>query len=153
VTVNGAIPLAKGIKEQNLSAKFMAPDGVIEQAFLDGAGDAAEGAYLTVVGLPPSALTGKGKEFVDNYKARFGKEAGTVSPLGYESAKVVLLAIERAGAKDRTKILEEVSKIKNYNGLFGMWSFDKNGDTTLDLISGNMVQNHTFVFEKLLTTK
>ena len=151
VTLNGVVPLAMGIKEFGLNAKLMGPDGIMEQAFLDLAGDAAEGTYVTVVGIPPSALTTvRGKEFVENYKARYNKEPGTVSPLAYETAKVVLLAIQRAGVNDRTKILEEVSKIKDYDGLFGTWSFDKNGDTTLNAISGNVVINKTFVFEKLL---
>src|SRR5690606_1903339 len=32
---------------------FMGPDGLINQAFVDGAGEAAEGALLTFGGLPP----------------------------------------------------------------------------------------------------
>ena len=31
---------------------FLGPDGLFTQAFIDGAGDAAEGAYLTFAGLP-----------------------------------------------------------------------------------------------------
>jgi len=31
---------------------FMDPDGLINQAFVDGAGEAAEGALLTFGGLP-----------------------------------------------------------------------------------------------------
>jgi len=153
VTTNGVIPLVKAMKEFGLDAKLMGPDGIMEQAFLDLGGDATEGTYLTVVGLPPTALTGKGKEFVENYRAKYNKEPGTVSSFGYEAAKVALLAIERAGTKDRAKILEEMSKIKDYDGLFGEWSFDQNGDTTLTIVSGNVVQNREFVFEKVLTTK
>lgn len=154
MTVNGVVPLATGIKEFGLNAKLMGPDGIMEQVFLDLAGDAAEGTYVTVVGIPPSALTtAKGKEFVEKYRTRYNKEPGAFSPLAYETAKVALLAIERAGVKDRAKILEETSKIKDYDGLFGKWSFDKNGDTTLNLVSGNKVVNKAFVFEKLLVSK
>ncbi|KYK27370.1 hypothetical protein AYK26_03870 [Euryarchaeota archaeon SM23-78] len=154
VTMNGAIPLVKGIKELGLDAKLMGPDGIMEQAFLDLGGDATEGTYLTVFGVPPAELeklTEKGKEFIEGYRVRYNKEPGTVSSFGYEAAKVALLAIERAGVKDRAKILEEVSKIKDYDGLFGTWSFDQNGDTTLSIISGNIVQNKRFVFEKVLS--
>jgi branched-chain amino acid transport system substrate-binding protein len=31
---------------------FLGPDGLINQAFVDAAGDAAEGAYITFAGLP-----------------------------------------------------------------------------------------------------
>ena len=37
---------------------FLGPDGLINQAFIDGAGDAAEGAFITFAGLPPAELEG-----------------------------------------------------------------------------------------------
>jgi len=151
-TVNGAIPLIMGIKEFDIKTKMMGPDGIMEQAFINEGGNATEGVYVTVVGIPPSALTGSGKEFVERYKARYNKDPGPVSAFGYEVAKVALLAIQKAGKKNRAKILEAVSKIKDYDGLFGKWSFDQNGDTTLTTISGNIVKDRDFVFEKLLST-
>jgi len=155
VTMNGVIPLVKGIKELGLDAKLMGPDGIMEQSFLELGGDATEGTYLTVMGVSPeelAQLTERGKEFVEKYRAKYNKEPGPVSSFGYEAAKVVLLAIEIAGVKDRGKILEEISKIKDYDGLFGTWGFDQNGDTTLTLISGNKVVNKGFVFEKVLSS-
>jgi len=153
VTPNGAVPLVKGIKELGITAKFMGPDGIMEQAFIDQAGDAAQGTYVTVVGIPTKELKGNGKEFYENYLKQYTKEPGAFSGFGYEATKAALLAIERAGVKNRAKILEEVSKIKNYDGLFGTWSFDKYGDTTLTIVSGNIVKNKSFVFEKLLSSK
>jgi len=150
ITPNGAVPLVKGIKELGITAKFMGPDGIMEQAFIDLGGDATEGAYVTVVGIPAKELKGKGKEFYENYLIRYNSEPGVYSAFGYEAANVALLAIKRAGVKDRAKILEEVSKIKNYDGLFGTWSFDQNGDTSLTIVSGSRVKNREFVFEKLL---
>ena len=38
----------------------MGPDGIFEQAFIDAAGPAAEGTYITFGGVPPSKLTGAG---------------------------------------------------------------------------------------------
>ena len=154
ITPHGAVPLAKGIKERFLNTKFMGVDGIMERAFIDQAGDAAEGTYVTVVGVPPEELvklTQWGKEFYDNYKARYGIEPETFSSFGYEAAKVALLAIEMTGVKDRGKVLEEVSKIKDYDGLFGTWSFDQNGDTSLTFVSGTIIRNGEFVFETLLT--
>jgi len=84
-----------------------------------------------------------------------GKEVQILSPenkgFGYEAAKVTLMAIEQAGLKDRTAILEEVSKIKDFDGVSGIWSFDQNGDTTLKLISGHKTVDGVFVFEKILS--
>ena len=151
IVPHGAAPLAKGLKELNI--KFMGGGGIMEQAFIDQAGDAAEGTYMTVVGLPPqelAKLTEKGKEFYGNYKATYNIEPETFSAFGYEAAKVALFAITKARTKDRAKILEEVSKISDYDGLFGIWSFDENGDTTLKVTSANIVINGEYVFQKLL---
>ncbi|MFH0876402.1 MAG: branched-chain amino acid ABC transporter substrate-binding protein [archaeon] len=153
ITPNGAPELVKGIKELGMDSKFIGPDGIMEQAFIDQSEGAAEGVYITVVGIPPKELTGKGKEFYDRYKQRYNLEPESFSTFGYESAKVALLAIEKAGVKDRAKILEEVSKTKDFSGLFGTWSFDQNGDTSLNFVSGNIVENGTFVFKKILQTK
>ena len=44
--------------------KLMGPDGIYEQAFIDAAGPAAEGTYITFGGVPPSKLTGAGAHVV-----------------------------------------------------------------------------------------
>ncbi len=146
ITPNGAVPLIKGVKEI-LGVKFMGPDGLMENTFIEGGGVAAEGAYLTTVGLPPAEL--KTTTFYHGYVEEYGTEPIGFSAFGYEAAKVALLAIERARTKDRARILEEVSKITDYDGLFGIWSFDQNGDTTLSVISRNRVKQGDFVFERL----
>ncbi len=45
-------------------------------------------------------------------------------------------AIKRAGAKDREKIRAAIAATKDFDGLNGKWSFDKDGDTTLEVMSG-----------------
>lgn len=152
VTPNGAAPLLKNVKRLGMAPRFMGPDGIVEQGFINQAGDDAEGVYATVVGMPPEELTGAGEDFYNKYKEKYGVSPGTFSIFGYEEANVIMLAIERAAAKDRAKILREVSRIKDYDGLLGKWSFDKNGDTTLDIISGNKVVNKIFEFERILST-
>ncbi len=50
--------------------------------------------------------------------------------------QVTIEGIKRAGVKDREKILNAIAATKDFNGLNGKWSFDKNGDTTMDVMSG-----------------
>lgn len=152
ITPNGSVPFVKEVRQMLPHTIFMGPDGIQEQAFIDQAGAAAAGVYTTTVGIPPNQLTGKGKLFVDAYKAAYGIDPGTYSVFGYEAANVVLRAIERAGEKDRTKILNEIAATINYDGLFGGWSFDSNGDTSLTLVSGSIVKDNRFEFQKLLGT-
>ncbi|MCC6178261.1 MAG: branched-chain amino acid ABC transporter substrate-binding protein [Chloroflexi bacterium] len=126
------------------SVKLMGADGIYEQAFLDDAGDGAEGVFVTFGGIAPSKLTGKGADWYRAYKTRFKSEPGAYAAYGYEAAKVALDAIARAGTKDREAIRQAVFNTANYEGVLGTWSFDANGDTTLTTMSGREVKNGTF---------
>ena len=140
--------LVKDMLAVGLNAKFMCPDGCFEDAFIESAGAAnlQDRALITFGGLPAEKLTGKGKTFVENYQKRFGKAPEAYAAYGYECGKVALAAIQRAGRKDREAIRAAGLTIKNFDGVLGKWSFDKNGDTTLKTMSGNGVKDGKFVF-------
>lgn len=151
--------LAKDMVSAGITCPLMVPDGCYEQAFIESAGaDVLNGrCYVTFGGLPPSELAkkgGKGKAFVDAYQKKFGKipdEAYAV--YGYESAKVALECIRKAGVKNREAIVHAAKNIKNYDGALGVWSFDDNGDTTLKTMSGSKIEGGKFVFDKILEIK
>jgi branched-chain amino acid transport system substrate-binding protein len=69
---------------------------------------------------------------------------------GYESARVALEAVRRAGKKDRAAVVEACLSITDFDGALGKWSFDANGDTTLRTMSGNAVRGGKFEFVKVL---
>jgi branched-chain amino acid transport system substrate-binding protein len=153
ITQQNAGQLWRDIKEANPDILMMGPDGIAENAFIEAAGDAAEGTYTTFGGLPADELQGKGAEFVTAYKEKYGGELEAYTAYGYEAINVLLGAIERADARgpaDRAQLraytLEEVSKTKDYQGVLGTWSFDENGDTTLTEMSGSQVVDGAFQF-------
>jgi len=144
--------LVKDMLAVGLDAKFMAPDGCFEDAFISSAGaeNVNNRALLTFGGLPAEQLSGKGKVFVQNYKTKYGKEPEAYAAYGYECGKVALEAIRRAGKKDREAIRIAGTTLKNFDGVLGKWSFDKNGDTTLRTMSGNTVKDGKFAFVTVL---
>ena len=151
-TQNNVGQIAKDMVAGGLDAKLMVPDGCFEDAFITAAGaQNLEGrCFVTFGGVPPSQLTGKGKAFVDAYRAKYGAEPEAYAVYGYESAKVVLEAIARAGKKDRAAITAAIAATKDFDGALGKWSLDANGDTTLTTVSGNTVKGGKFEFVKLL---
>jgi len=152
ITQNNAGKLFKDLRSVlGDSIKLMGPDGIYEQAFIDDAGDAGEGVYITFGGVPPSKLTGKGADWYKAYKAKFGGEPEAYAAYGYESTKIALDAIQRAGSKDREAIRAAVFATKDYDGVLGKWSFDANGDTTLTTMSGRQVKNGKFDDENAVT--
>jgi len=140
VVDNNASQLLKdkvAIMGDNETVKYMGPDGVQTQAFIDGAGaDVAEGAYGSVAGLAPADYTAAGQKFLTDYEAKYGKLTEPYAIYGYEAMNVLLKAIEdvcAAGGNptDRAAINKAVFAIKDFDGVLGKWSFDANGDTTL----------------------
>lgn len=139
--------LFKDMVKVGMTCPMMAPDGCFEQVMADSASpDVFEKAkfYATFGGLPIDALKtlgGRGAEFIRGYKAEYGKEPlEAYSSYGYECGLVVLEALRQAGKKDRDAIrVAALTKIKNFVGATGTWSFDAQGDTTNQTMSGNEI--------------
>jgi branched-chain amino acid transport system substrate-binding protein len=147
--------LAKDMKAAGLDVPMMVPDGCYENAFISSAGaDVLNGrCYITFGGLPVSELlkTENGKAFAARYEKKFGKLPDEAyAAYGYECAKVVIEAIKQAKVKNREAIVWYGTRMKNFDGVLGKWSFDANGDTTLQTMSGNIVQDGKFKFSELL---
>jgi branched-chain amino acid transport system substrate-binding protein len=130
ITQNNAGKLLKDIRGAGVNKHFIGPDGILEQAFLDDAGEDAEGVWATLGGIPPSAYTGELLDWKNRYKDFANGEPEPYAIYGYEAAKVALAAIDRAAVKDRNAVRDQVFATQNYTGLLGTWSFDPNGDTT-----------------------
>lgn len=126
------------------NVKLMGPDGLYAQAFLEDAGDAAEGVFVTFGALAPSRQAGKGAEWYRSYKVRYSAEPEVYAAYSYEAVRVAVDAIRRAGKKDRAAIREALLATRDYDGILGRWSFDANGDTTLTVMSGREVKNGKF---------
>ena len=156
---SGGPQLTKDLKSVAPEIQFMGPDGILTQAYIDAAGaDVAEGALGTVAGTAKDDLKGKGADFYKNFAAKYNKpNPDPYAIYGYEAMNVALAAIERAGKKDRAAILAEIGKTKDYEGALGTWSFDENGDTTLDrsenTMGGYKAVGGKWVFQKYLTAK
>lgn len=151
-TQTGAVQVIKDAVAVGLKAKLMMPDGALEQPLIDGAGaaNANDRVYLTFGGVPPAAMTGKGAELVERYRAKYGIEPQSYAVYGYVAMQVVLDAIARAGVKDREAIRAAIAATEQQGGILGDWKLDENGDTTLTTMSGNVVKDGAFQFVKLL---
>lgn len=147
-TQTNAGQLVKDLVAVGLKAKVMVPDGCFENAFIEAAGpsNANERAHVTFGGLPPEKLTGRGAEFVDRYRKKYGNAPEAYAVYGYVAAQVAIDAINRAGKKDREAIRAAVAATEQKDGVLGTWKFDDNGDTTATSASGNVVRNGKFEF-------
>ncbi len=153
ITQNNGGQLVKDMRNVGMTAdkvKFMGPDGTFEKAIIEAAGKDAEGIYATFGGLPAQGLTGDGKTWYESYKKKFNSEPEAYAAYGYESAKVVVNAINKACKNDRVAVRDAVMATKDFKGVLGTWSFDANGDTSLTTLSGNTVKNGKWEFVQAL---
>jgi branched-chain amino acid transport system substrate-binding protein len=153
ITQNNAGKLVQDLKAAMPDVKIMGPDGIYEKAFIDAGGAAAEGTYITFGGVPAPKLTGKGADWYRKYKDQFKAEPEAYASYGYEAARVALDAIQRAGKADRAAIRDALFATKDYDGVLGKWSFDRNGDTTLTQMSGRQVKGGKFDDENAVVLK
>jgi len=158
ITQNNAGQLWRDLRDAMPNVKLMGPDGILEDAWIQAAGEAAEGTYITFGGLPADKLTGKGADFLKNYNAKYpNNPPQAYTAYGYEAAGTVIAAIEKAAATNpadmsalRAAVLKAVSETKDYEGALGKWSFNQEGDTSLTAMSGNIVKGGKFVFDSVV---
>jgi branched-chain amino acid transport system substrate-binding protein len=127
---------------------FLGPDGLINQAFIDAAGDAAEGAYITFAGLPAPQLTGAGAQWYQRIRDRLGRDPDAYAAYSYECAVVAIQAIDQVQTKDRAAILDAMFNTEGFVGLIGTYSFTETGDTDASTISLNVVRDAQITFQE-----
>lgn len=118
--------LVRQAKEIGMNIPMMTGDGVYDPTFLNIAGKAAEGTYVTF-GKEPAGLA-TARSFMKNYKSNYG-EPGPYSIYAYDAANIILKAIADTKTTDGTKLAGYISKT-TFHGAFGDISFDKNGDVS-----------------------
>jgi branched-chain amino acid transport system substrate-binding protein len=152
VIETGAQLVIRQMKDLGLVAargvKYMGPDGLYEDELLKAATcDAvmATDFRMTFASLPFEKMKGVGAKTYETYKQKFGKEPTGYALYSAEAGRVAIDGIRRAAsqldkAKDITEkreaVRQAIANTKNFEGINGKFSFDENGDTTLDTMSG-----------------
>jgi branched-chain amino acid transport system substrate-binding protein len=117
--------LAKQAKELGLTAPLVSGDGMYDLEFVNIAGAAADGAYLTFTSDPAKLPSAQG--FLTRYAAKYGKELAPFALYAYDAANMLLTAISKAKSHDGRAIAEVLRTMK-YDGASGHLEFDARGD-------------------------
>ncbi|KEO83627.1 ethanolamine utilization protein EutJ [Tumebacillus flagellatus] len=70
----------------------------------------------------------KVRKFIDAFKAKYNTVPDAMAVLGYDATYMVADAVKRAGSTDKEKIKEALANTKNFEGVTGKISLDKNHD-------------------------
>ncbi|HJW02897.1 MAG TPA: branched-chain amino acid ABC transporter substrate-binding protein [Azospira sp.] len=119
-------PMAKQMKELGVKAKFLTGDGGCTPNFITLAGDAAEGQYCSLPGVPLAKMPG-GTAFKDKFVGKFKTDIQLYAPYVYDATMVMADAMKRANSVEPAKFLPEIGKT-DYQGVTAKIGFDENGD-------------------------
>jgi branched-chain amino acid transport system substrate-binding protein len=119
-------PMAKQMKELGIKAKFLGGDGVCTPEFMKLGGEASEGNYCSLPGMPLEKLA-KGPEFKDKFTKKFNAEIQLYAPYVYDAVMVMADSMKRANSVEPAAYLPEVGKTK-YDGVTALVEFDEVGD-------------------------
>jgi branched-chain amino acid transport system substrate-binding protein len=156
ITENNAVQLFKDLAAGLPNAKLFGPDGVAEASFSNPAKggippDVAARTFVTVATLAPSEYPPEGQKFFADYKATYGDaNPDPYAIYGYEAMKLMLDAINRAGANgnDRQAVINQLFGTKDRPSVLGSYSIDKNGDTSITDYGGQKIVDGKIVFEQ-----
>jgi branched-chain amino acid transport system substrate-binding protein len=117
------------------SVHIMMPDGFTPvSGTVQEAGTAAEGATISVAGLPNSQLKGAGAAFVKAFAKADHKQADPYSVYAAQSAEVIVQAIAQSNGT-RADIAKQLFKVNLKNSILGNVSFNHNGDVTANPVT------------------
>jgi ABC-type branched-subunit amino acid transport system substrate-binding protein len=113
---------AAALRKVGIKAPFFGPDRLLDRAYLEAAGDAAEGTTVTAP-LDPNRTDEVWKEFHRRFEKRWGTAPDAFAAYAYDGARILIDAVRRAGA-NRFVIRDAMTSVKRYDGVAGTMLFD-----------------------------
>jgi len=119
--------ILKQARELGIEIQVVSTSNFEMPEILEIAGNAAENIYYTYQGFDIESEEEVVKKFTNSYRAKYNKDPDIFAALTYDAMKILAKAIERGGT-DVENVKKELYGIKNFIGVTGKTSFDKNGD-------------------------
>jgi branched-chain amino acid transport system substrate-binding protein len=127
--------LIKDIAAGAPGVKILAPDGFTPvSATVQEAGIAANNMYVSVAGLPNSALKGAGASFVKAFTKADHKAPDPYSVYAAQAAEVLISAISKSNGT-KSDVAKQLFKVNLPNSILGKVSFNANGDVTANPVT------------------
>ena len=142
-------PMLRQMKSLGINAKFMGGDGICSAELVKLAGDAVSDNQVFCAeagGVEPGSKFEAAKnEFDKKFKAKFGVDVQVYAPYVYDSVRIMVAAMVKAGSSDPAKYLPVLAATKDFQGVTGAISFDNKGDVlngalTMQTIKGGKLQ-------------
>lgn len=96
------------------------------------AADAAAEGAITFIGWLPTDDTPGNQDFVQKYTATYGMDPNVFATASYTTVYILAEAIKNAPSTDATAIRDALANIKDFDTVFGKFSFNADGDAVYE---------------------
>lgn len=121
--------IVKQARALGINIPFLGGDGWASPKLFEIAGAAVKGSYISTH-FAPDDKTPVVQSFVKEYEKAYGTKPGAFAALGYDSLGIVADAIKRAKSTKPSDIRDALVVTKNYPGITGTITFDKDRNPT-----------------------
>jgi branched-chain amino acid transport system substrate-binding protein len=111
-------------RKLGIKVPLMGGDGWESPKLAELAGSAIEGCYYSNHYAPEEQRPAV-QEFVKKYKARYGYEPGALAASGYDAARVLFAAMEKAKSLNGKDLAEAIAQTKDFPAVTGTITLDK----------------------------
>lgn len=130
-------------RQLGLRTRFISCVGFDNPKVLEIAGEAAEGVIFARPRFAPNSTDPLVQDFVRRYTAAYGTAPGVYAAHAYDALRIIALAIQKGGYSAEG-IKNALYAIRDFPGVTGNTSFDRNGDV-IKPIQIMQVKGGTFV--------
>jgi branched-chain amino acid transport system substrate-binding protein len=125
--------IARQVREKGLKSALLGSDGWDSPELMKIGGSAIVGGYFTNH-YSPDRKDPIAEAFIKRYKQKHGAVPDALAALCYDATMILLKAIDSAKKPTQEEIIKFLSSLKNYKGVTGNISFDKNGDAIKSVV-------------------
>jgi branched-chain amino acid transport system substrate-binding protein len=140
--------ILKQARQLGITVPFIGCEAWDSPTLLQVAGKAADGCYFSnqfSAGDPSPVV----QEFGKVYREKFGSLPDNFAALGYDAAKVVLDAIQRAGSTNSTAIRDAIGQTKDFPGVSGKITIDARRNASKPAVIMAIKEQQIQYFEKI----
>ncbi len=129
----GALILKK-MRELGMNQPVLGDNGFVSPELIKIAGAAADNVYVSTM-WSAERDSSRTREFVKNFKAKYGEEPDNFAACAYDSVYLVAEAVKKAGTTtDTKKVRDALASLKNFEGAAGKMTFNNSGDPEVELV-------------------
>ncbi len=120
-------------RKMGITVPFIGGNGFNSQQVIEIAGDASEGLLVATPWFGEKDDQ-KIQDFVNKYEAEYGKKPDQFAAQAYDALFIMAEGLKNAGEADRDALRDALSQVKDFEGILGNFSFDKDGDVVMEPI-------------------